>query len=387
MTTKILAYKNGSESAKSLRDALGVKMLKKVGSKWTGKAGDIVINWGSSAPFAGIGQATYLNSPQAVARAANKLQTQMAFNNSEEAKPYMLSYVTSKEAAAKLIREGFVIVCRTKLTGNSGEGIVIANNVGELVDAPLYTVYKKKQQEYRVHVFDGKVISIQRKARKIEVEDDKVNWQVRNLDGGFIFARTGFDVPRSVTRAAKIAVKTLGLDFGAADIGHHNKEGTFVYEVNTACGLSGSNLTDYVEAFCEKLDLPNPVRPEDYVPPTVPNDGEDGVGLVAANPAPALQRRILTNREVEDIVRKHGEDRATAVKEIVALTDVPLHVAEGMYGRAKRVFKEDEIKKEDLPFTRQHTLGEKNVRYLAGNFKRVLTPEQQLKLAKFIAEL
>lgn len=292
MTTKMLAYKNGSESARTLRDALGIKMLKKVGSKWTGKVGDTIINWGSSVPFAGKGEAVYINSPEAVAKAANKLRTQECFAADIGASKYRIPHVTSKALAQTAIEHGNTVVCRTKLTGNSGDGIVIATKVDELVDAPLYTIYKKKQQEYRVHVFDGKVISVQRKARKNDVENDKVNWKVRNLDGGFIFARTGFDVPRAVTRAAKVAVKALGLDFGAADIGYHDGEGTFVYEVNTACGLSGSNLYDYVEAFCLKLALPVPVKPEGYVAPTKPEDGEDGVAPeVAPEPvavAPAL---------------------------------------------------------------------------------------------------
>lgn len=338
MTTKILAYKNGSESARSLRDALGIKMLKKQGSKWNGKAGDTVINWGSSAPFAGnMGAAKYLNTPEAVARAANKLTTQGILSNDMDARAYRIPYVETRKDAEEAIKRGETIVCRTKLTGNSGDGIVIAEKVEDLVDAKLYTIYKKKQQEYRVHVFDGKVISVQRKARVKDVEDDKVNWQVRNLDGGFIFARTGFDVPRSVTRAAKFAVKALGLDFGAVDIGYHKVHGTFVYEVNTACGLSGSNLTDYVEAFCDKLNIPKPARPAEYVPPTIPDEGQEGVGAVALADAEvelAEEFVILSNEDVIAIVTKHGDNKAAAVREVAAKTGKLLGQSKAMVDRA-----------------------------------------------------
>lgn len=270
MPIKLLPYKAGSQSAKALAEALGIKRLKLKNSNWMGKAGDTVINWGNSGkvPLA-VGKATILNNPKFVGTAANKLKTQRALDGSD----YCLPYTTSIQYAEHLIGEGHTIVCRTKLTGNSGEGIVIAETVDQLVDAPLYTIYKKKTQEYRVHVFDGKVISIQRKARKRDVEDDKVNWKVRNLDGGFIFARTGFDVPLSVVNSALGAMKDLRLDFGAVDVGYHKDVGTYVYEVNTACGLDGSNLVDYVEAFCDKLGIDKPARPAGYVPPTLPKAG------------------------------------------------------------------------------------------------------------------
>lgn len=432
MTTKMLAYKNGSESARTLRDALGIKMLKKVGSKWTGKVGDTIINWGSSTPFAGKGAAVYINSPEAVAKAANKLRTQECFAADIGASKYRIPHMTSKDLAQKAIEHGKTVVCRTKLTGNSGDGIVIATKVDELVDAPLYTIYKKKQQEYRVHVFDGKVISVQRKARKNDVEDDKVNWKVRNLDGGFIFARTGFDVPRAVTRAAKVAVKALGLDFGAADIGHHDGEGTFVYEVNTACGLSGSNLYDYVEAFCLKLALPVPVKPEGYVAPTKPEDGEDGVAPepvavadVPVAPAPPAPERGAIHNPVERVLNK--ED--VAVGDFLTLKNLEVgnkngvHINEEMADRGGLMVEITEVIDNDIKTRydfRGHVRGDanvwswtldmfegfgggkvkpvivhasvdltrlRNIRFIAGNMEKILTPEQQIKVADFIAKL
>jgi len=42
------------------------------------------------------------------------------------------------------------VVCRTKLGGHSGDGIVIARNPDQVVDAPLYSRYFRKVREYRV---------------------------------------------------------------------------------------------------------------------------------------------------------------------------------------------------------------------------------------------
>lgn len=255
MAIKLHAYKNGSESAKALRDALGIKMLLPAGKgKWKGKAGDKLINWGCSTPHPNKGLATYVNTPEAVRSASNKLITQQRFDATPAMAPYTLPWTTERQTAHQWIENGDIVVCRQKLTGHSGEGIVLAEKVEDLVEAPLYTVYKKKKDEYRVHVFDGEIIDVQRKARKHEVEDDKVNWKVRNLDGGFIFARNNVIAPLPVRQAAIEAVKALGLVHGAVDIGH-GRHGTYVYEVNTACGLAGSTLVTYAKAFAKFLGL------------------------------------------------------------------------------------------------------------------------------------
>src|SRR3546814_16818410 len=68
------------------------------------------------------------------------------------------------------------------------------------VDAPLYVVYEPKKQEYRVHVLNGKVVDVQRKARVKDFPDDKVNWKIRNHDNGFTYARDEklAEVPKKV---------------------------------------------------------------------------------------------------------------------------------------------------------------------------------------------
>jgi len=148
---------------------------------------------------------------------------------------------------------GFPVVCRTKLRGHSGDGIVIANNADELVDAPLYTKYIKKKDEYRVHVArhedDFDVFFIQRKARKLDVEEP--NWLVRNLDGGFVFVEAQrVDVPDDVIEQAQRAIKALGLDFGGVDvIWNEREQKAYVLEINTACGLEERTALRYKDAI------------------------------------------------------------------------------------------------------------------------------------------
>ena len=42
------------------------------------------------------------------------------------------------------------------------------------------------------HEIYGEVIDVRRKALKNGVPKEHVNWKIRNLDGGFIFAKEGF---------------------------------------------------------------------------------------------------------------------------------------------------------------------------------------------------
>lgn len=249
MALKLISYNQGSESSKDLAVALGIKRLKQEGSKWRPKERDTVINWGRSSHHAAFdGPARVLNHPEAIAKAANKL---LAFRTFQEAGVSAPLWTTDIAEARNMLAARATVVCRTKLTGHSGEGIVLVDpdNVNDLVRAPLYTQYIKKVNEFRLHVFGDQVFFIQRKARKKEVPDNEVNWQVRNHANGFIFAHQGVDVPEGHKELAVKAVKSLGLDFGAVDLIETKKGEAFVLEVNTACGLEGTTLEKYCEQF------------------------------------------------------------------------------------------------------------------------------------------
>lgn len=241
---KIYAYNQGSASAKALAEALGIKRIKHEGIP-IGRL-DVLINWGASAIKRAIVAGKVLNIPEAVSRASDKLRTFQALAEAEVCKPVC---TTDRATAEDWIKEGVAAVCRTKLNGHSGDGIIIAETVDQLVDAPLYTRYIKKKEEYRIHVFQGDAFFIQRKARKVDVPDDQVNWKVRNLAGGFIFANKDVEVAEEAKQEAIKAVAALGLDFGAVDVIFGTDKKYYVLEVNTACGLEGTTLEKYVAKF------------------------------------------------------------------------------------------------------------------------------------------
>lgn len=240
---KLYAYKAGSKSAKALADALGIKRFLHEGPAIIRQD---FINWGSSNIKRGFKECRILNHPDAVKKASNKLTTLRLLSEAGVSVP---EFVEGREAAQFLSDVGQDLVCRHKLTGHSGEGIEIVNGGLRVPDAPLYTVYIRKDEEYRIHVFRGEAFFIQRKARKLDVPDDQVNWKVRNLAGGFIFANKNVEVDDVARNEACNAVATLGLDFGAVDVIRGRDGKFYVLEVNTACGLEGTTLEKYVEKF------------------------------------------------------------------------------------------------------------------------------------------
>lgn len=254
MKTFIYPYKPGSNSARELARGLNTKRISHNNSRFRGTKDKLVVNWGATALPPEVAKANLLNLPECVRKASDKLQF---FRNAECRKPeFFTNWIEALEYG---VENGATIVVRHVLNGHSGEGIVLVNP-GEYMpeDAPLYTVYVPKKQEYRVHVFNGQVIDVQRKARKQDVPDDQVNWKVRNNANGFTFARHGDalgDVPADVIHQAVSAVVSVGLDFGAADVIFNERSGlAYVLEVNTAPGLVGTTLENYVAAVQRYAD-------------------------------------------------------------------------------------------------------------------------------------
>lgn len=257
MKIRIEPYKSFSGGARALADHCGILRATR---KQVNKHGnfDVIINWGKSERrFEG----EYLNSPEAVTVASNKLLAARAFSEAEVPQP---GWTTDREEAQGWLEDGPVVE-RRLLRASAGRGIRVTSRVelGAQADeagaevprigqAPLYTRYMKKADEYRVHVFRGRVLDIQQKRKRQEVDNDDVDYQIRNAHNGWVYCREDVDCPPTVTEAAVAAVEALGLDFGAADIGYNrHHDNPFVFEVNTAPGLEGTTLDRYYYAFLE----------------------------------------------------------------------------------------------------------------------------------------
>lgn len=245
----LLPYKGGSASAKVLAERLGIRRLKKEGSKWKPRANRTVINWGCGngnypKQFDG---ANFINLPDSVSTASNK---HLCLIKLEEGGVPIVPWTTKKTVAIAEADGGGVVYCRTKLQGHSGDGIVVAHKPEEVVDAPLYTTRLGAKWEFRAHVVFGKVVDVRRKAK---VEGHEGNKYVKNHANGYVFKKFDIQVPDDVNKVAIDAVKAVGLDFGAVDILYY-KDKAYVLEINTACGIEGSTVDSYAEAFEEALN-------------------------------------------------------------------------------------------------------------------------------------
>lgn len=188
-----------------------------------------------------------LNFSSLVEIAQNKLASFQAMSHEEVSIP---KFSPNIQDAREWIEEGATVVCRTLLRGSEGRGIVLAASNEELVRAPLYVKYVKKQDEYRIHIMAGQVIDQQQKRRSREVADEDVDWKVRNHSNGFIFAREGCSPPPMVVVESLKAMASLSLDFGAVDvIWNAHEQKAYVLEINTAPGLEGTTLESYSNGF------------------------------------------------------------------------------------------------------------------------------------------
>lgn len=218
-----------------------------------------IINWGNSgindrSGLAGdrlSGISGWVNPCSQVRLAGNKLVTFQTLEGKDGIR--IPEFTTDREVAAAWIGNGSSVVCRTVLTGHSGDGIVLANEAGALVPAPLYVKYVKKQKEFRVHVAFGEVIDVQEKRQQKEYEGD-TNFQVRNHQTGWVYCREDIVEPAGLRDMACKTVSLLGLDFGAVDLIFNAKRNEcYCLEVNTAPGLEGTTVDKYATAFVRNL--------------------------------------------------------------------------------------------------------------------------------------
>lgn len=240
----ILPYKKFSKAGKELSKALRARRIST--SELTSLPKDSkVINWGC---VESSDDERVLNKASIIRQSSNKkLFFQKMREKGLEAflPPF---WVDRKDIPTDV----YPIVCRTVLAGHSGEGIVIAASPEEIVPASLYVQYKKKRDEFRIHVgkFEGEsiIISTQQKKRRLDVEEP--NWKVRNHQNGFIYARNELRIPPTVIDIAKKVLLASDLDFGAVDIiWNEEKKYGYCLEINTAPGLEGTTIGDYETFF------------------------------------------------------------------------------------------------------------------------------------------
>lgn len=136
---------------------------------------------------------------------------------------------------------------------SGGRGITIyAAHAAPTHAHDFYTKLIDCRREYRVHVFDSRVIAVQKKLLR------NATSVIHNHANGVTFQWVGpeaatiqEDDRHDLCQMAKDAVAVVGLDFGAVDIIQERETDAFyVLEVNSAPGIRTDQVyTAYREAF------------------------------------------------------------------------------------------------------------------------------------------
>lgn len=216
----------------------------------------ILINWGNgNCPFPNA-----LNPASAINDVINKV----TFFKKLEGVGVTPPFATSKAAAANL---SFPVVCRTTTEGHDGQGIVIAETVNQLVNAPLYTSYIDKTSEYRVHLGrlpsgDTSVIALQKKVKTEGFTGDQRIWV-----GGGTQLNLADNVPHEVMAACWTALASFPkLHFAAFDVVYDNSTGNaYVLEINSAPVLFSSTAQAYAKFFKTYNTVTQTAAPQETV--------------------------------------------------------------------------------------------------------------------------
>jgi len=246
----IITPKSMSKSARALKEELStyisapIILVSPNSKTYQGRWTDYVINWGYS------NQPEYLYSSTLnwffdIANAVDKLET---FKLLKEYDVQSVEWTEDMKTALAWQEQGDTVIGRKTLTGYGGAGILIFNKETPLTHCKLYTKYKKKKNEYRVHVFKGEVIDITQKKKKTDATN--LNTKIRNYHNGWVYCRSDIFIPLGIGELAINAMKALCLGHGAVDIIWNEKEDKcYVLEINTAPGLVGTTLDKYAQAF------------------------------------------------------------------------------------------------------------------------------------------
>ncbi len=145
------------------------------------------------------------------------------------------------------------VVCRTLTHSSEGKGIVVAEAPEQVVKAPVYTKYKKKKKEFRVHIFKDQVVHVLEKRRKSDY-DGTADAKIRNTANGYVFCSENVVEPEGLRGLALQASKVTKSDFKGVDIGYNEKlNQLFVIEVNSAPGIEGTNVDRYIKVILENV--------------------------------------------------------------------------------------------------------------------------------------
>jgi len=212
---------NPSESAIALAKALDGKKRSRTYGKV--KKGDVCIGWGERVPTTTI---KVLNGKPV----GNKLQD--------------IEMLEDAEVPTVMVAMGPVAGWLPRVAHHAGGKDLLMSP-----EHPDYYVRREEiATEYRCHSFMGRSIRGGRKVHRDGFPNPHP-W-IRSWEAGWRIAYDG-SIRQRHRDIAHRAVRALGLDFGAVDIGERADGSVFVLEVNRAPGIEAGTIEAYARAIKE----------------------------------------------------------------------------------------------------------------------------------------
>lgn len=253
----ILPWRMASEGAKMLAEELGGLRIRLENSEYAYREGDCVINWGNgnSADRLSLPTGVMLNPNVNICINKKDFFDRMQGHN------IVPPFAYTKDEAMRHLT--FPILCRTRIEGADGEGCVVADDVSQMVRAPLYTQLLEKASEYRVHMgrrFDGEIVLIAAQKKRI-ISDHAVDPRIWTGEAVVLDYVEPEELPRPVFDVTKRAMELLPeLHFAGFDTIVTFAHGARVVEANSAPMMTPTVTRKYAE-FIKQY-----VADRDFVP-------------------------------------------------------------------------------------------------------------------------
>ena len=235
----IYPFKKGLASTAMLRNA-GAKVRYGTSTVRQG----IATAWGMKTMPAWAGNVLWVNRPDALSLVSDKLQW-AAYCTAlrDQACVIVPEFTTSTEQATEWAGTSRTkVLCRTELNSHSGQGITVARQAEEVIDAPLYTKYFRKNQEFRiVYGTACGVVYAKSKRRPADTEMTADDLLIRTKERGYVY-QDEEDIPVPILEALSILAADLssrGLSLLAYDVAYNSAtEQVCIIEANTAWGMN-----------------------------------------------------------------------------------------------------------------------------------------------------
>jgi len=269
------------------------------------RANDIVIGWGTKTDRdINFAHGTILNHPNAIRINRNKLKALGLMKNDRNLASNIATFCTAEQIQRELQRGNMalpLIARKNYHQGGKGFWLCLFKNHIDIAireGAQYFQTCLDIATEYRLHIFDGKVIHAVKKIentteagwvnqRKEKITDyaQKNDVQVDLATLDFVLARLYKEqhLPDRIIRsnrrgwkfssvairnlsaglknAAVRSVSTIGLDFAAVDCCVDADNHPWIIEANSGPGLQGTTFDKYVNAIRTKIaELQRPAR-------------------------------------------------------------------------------------------------------------------------------